>query len=152
MACIIKQGDVIKKIREFYGENNCSLPQKSPSDDRGPDLILKKDGLTYYIEAIAFNENKGKNQSDFWKAFAQAISRLNPKQNWGEAKKANKIVIALPYRFKNGWESRVAIHGKDVWRRIGDAFPELQIWFVETDKLGKPKSYSWNDAFSIKDF
>ncbi len=142
----IKQENVIKIIREFFGENNCCLPQKSASDNRGPDLIIKTNGLTYYIEAIAFNEKKGKNQSDFWKAYAQAISRLNRESKWG---KPDKIVIALPEEFKRGWKSRVDIHGKDVWCRIGNAFPELEIWFVKTDKLDKPDIHTWNDAFSM---
>ncbi|MCZ7404644.1 MAG: hypothetical protein O8C67_06895 [Candidatus Methanoperedens sp.] len=146
----IKQENVIERIKEFFGKNNCPLPQKSPSDNRRPDLILKKDGLTYYIEAIAFNENKGKNQSDFWKAFAQAISRLNRDSIWeSNREKPDKIVIALPEEFKRGWKSRVNIHGKDVWCRIGNAFPELEIWFVKTDKPDKPDIHSWNDAFSV---
>ncbi len=142
----IKQENVVKIIRDFFGENNCRLPPKSAADNRGPDLILETNGLTYYIEAIAFNEKKGKNQSDFWKAYAQAISRLNRESNWG---KPDKIVIAHPEEFKRGWKSRVEIHGKDVWCRIGNAFPELEIWFVKTDKPDKPDIHSWNDAFSV---
>ena len=134
------QEEVITWIIKCVGNEYC-LPQEHSSDNRGTDLKLNLHGSLYYIEAIAFNKkNRGKNQSDFWKAFAQAISRLN-NQN---SHKPDKIVIALPYDFRKGWISRINIHGKDIWCRIGNAFPELEIWFVSDDKL---EPYSWNNAF-----
>lgn len=135
---------VLFRIKNFLGENCCEK-RKNYVDNQGPDLIVNKDNKKYYIEAIGFKETgKGRNQSNFWKAFAQAISRLNPNSKWG---KPDNIVIALPDRFKDGWSQRVKIHGKEIWQRIGGAFPELEIWFVGEYSI---EYYSWNDAFINK--
>ena len=119
----------------------CTIP--SGVDNRGPDMVIEySNGFIYHVESISFTySNRGKKQSDFWKAFAQAISRLNPASQWGHP---NKVVIALPYEFRNGWAARTRVHGKEVWDRIGNAFHELEIWFVSEDKL---EPYSWNDAY-----
>ena len=116
-------------------------------NDQGPDHIhISKDGKRYYFEAIAFSIDReghgtGKNQSDFWKAFSQALSRLNPQSRW---EPPDYTIIALPWDHLNGWRQRTAQLGEDVWRRIGDAFPQLEIWFVsETELLCK----SWNEAY-----
>jgi hypothetical protein len=138
----VKQEKVIEWIIQQIGQDSV-IPNNNLRDNRGPDLKLSINGLTYYFEAIQFNvTNKGKNQSDFWKAFAQSLSRLNPASPW---RKTNIVVIALPYKFEEGWKSRVDIHGKDVWHRIGDAFPELEIWFVSPSSI---KRYTWNEAFA----
>lgn len=137
----IKQEKIAEWIIKQIGEEKV-ISNNNLRDNRGPDLKLSIDGLIYYIEAIQFNvTNKGKNQSDFWKAFAQSLSRLNPASPWG---KTDKVVVALPFRFEEGWKSRIDIHGKDVWYRIGNAFPELEIWFVAPCSI---KRRTWNDAF-----
>jgi len=60
------------------------LHKKSRGDNRGPDRVLERNGKRYYLEAIGWTEKpRGKNQSDFWKAFSQAIARLNKKSQWG---------------------------------------------------------------------
>jgi hypothetical protein len=138
----LKQEQVVEWIKaQEDGEIIC-VQKVSIRDNRGPDLCLKAGGTIYYFEAIAFSDNnRGKNQSDFWKAFSQAIARLNPESSWGIPE---KVVIALPHRFKEGWRPRVSNLGKSVWLRIGNAFPELEIWFVSESMIEK---YSWNAAF-----
>ena len=107
----------------------------------------------YLIEAIAFSVRKnkkehyvgtGKNQSDFWKAFAQTISRLNTNSRYG---KTDRVVIALPNKYLAGWNNRVEVYGKNIWFRIGKAFPELEIWFVSKKEIQK---YKWNDGYFAK--
>lgn len=97
-------------------------------------------GILYYFEAIKFNKNnKGKNQSDFWKAFSQAIARLNPSSEWG---KPDKVAILLSSEWYLGWKQRIDTVGSCIWKRIGNAFPELEIWFVWPDRY---KQFSWNE-------
>jgi len=38
----------------------------------------------------------------------------------------------------------VRIHGNDVWKAIGKAFPTLHIWFVGENEI---KKFTWNDAY-----
>ena len=58
--------------------------------------------------------------------------------------KGKHVVIALPERFRRGLPQRVQQYGI-AWQRIGTAFPELEIWFVdiENNKLEKTK---WSDC------
>jgi len=53
----------------------------------------------------------------------------------------------MPIEFLAGWNQRVAVHGVEVWNRIGEAFPELQIWFSGDERILR---YSWNDAYYAK--
>ncbi len=143
MATLEDQEGVLDKLIAYLGDK----PKQRKNGDTGPDHIhISLDGKRYYFEAIAFSggKQKGKNQSDFWKAFAQAISRLNPNSTWG---RADYVVIALPYEFLKGWKQRMAVHGLEIWNRIGIGFPELLIWFVDGKQI---QSYSWNDAYHAK--
>lgn len=140
MAAIVKQEDVIDKLTAYLGDK----PKPRKNGDIGPDHVhISLDGRRYYFEAIALTggKQKGKNQSDFWKAFDQAISRLNPNSIWG---RADYVVVTLPTEFLTGWDQRMAVRGVEVWNRIGIAFPKLQIWFVGEEQILR---YSWNDAY-----
>ena len=142
MAAVCNQEEVLRNLKDALGDEQTPHSKINSRDNRGPDHIhIDADGKRYYFEAIAFSKPGGKNQSDFWKAFAQAISRLNPGSIWG---KPDYVAIALPSEYLDGWLQRVKNHGDYVWSRIGTAFPELQIWFVSKDGI---QPYSWNDAY-----
>lgn len=143
MSTRTSKEDVLRNLVFLLGDELMTQGK----DNRGPDHIhVSEDGQRYYFETIAFSEgNRGKNQSDFWKAFAQAISRLNPSSPWGHP---DYVVLALPGDFLPGWKQRVAVHGEEIWQRIGTAFPELQIWFVSEGCLLRR---SWNDAYQAAD-
>jgi len=55
---------------------------------------------------------------------------------------AAKCVIALPIRFKRGMSQRARHYG-EAWTRIGVAFPEIEIWFVDVEK-NSYEVYKWN--------
>ena len=145
----VSQKQVVKWFKQRFGEAKVP-PQKkiAKKDNRGPDAKLCRNGKTYYFEAIAFSDTtKGgrskrwKNQADFWKAFGQAISRLNPKSEWAVP---NVTVILLPQQYVCGWRYRVSVLGERVWSRIGHAFPELEIWFISKEECHE---FSWSNAF-----
>jgi len=56
---------------------------------------------------------------------------------------ATRCVIALPVRFKRGMNQR-ANHYGEAWRRIGNAFPEIEIWFVNV-KGNTYEEHEWKD-------
>ena len=143
MAALVHQEAVIKWIKNQV-HYDIIHKEASQNGDTGPDLVLGIDGKLVFFEAIAYTEKpKGKNQSDFWKAFAQAISRLNPNSEHG---KPDSIVLALPIKFWTGWKERTEIHGNDVWKTIGNAFPMLYIWFVGENEI---KQFTWNDSYDV---
>jgi hypothetical protein len=56
---------------------------------------------------------------------------------------ATTCVIAMPHLAKRGLPSRVRRY-REAWRRIGVAFPELQIWLVNVNDRLYERS-SWSD-------
>jgi hypothetical protein len=143
----IRQEQVLAWIRSHLGvAGEASIV--ASNGQLGPDWIWRDGLILYHFEAIAFSDRtatgtlkRGKNQADFWKAFSQAISRLNPASRWGSA---DRIVIAVPSEFLAGWSSRVGQIGRAVWDRIGLAFPELEVWFAAPTGLLR---LSWSEAF-----
>ena len=51
--------------------------------------------------------------------------------------------MTLPIRFGRGMNQRACHYGK-AWKRIGDAFPELEIWLINIEK-NKYETHKWND-------
>ena len=74
-------------------------------------------------ERSIFKTSPPARAKDFYEAFFRAISRLEHE--------ATKCIIALPARFGTGLPQRAKAIGR-AWRRIGKAFPELEIWLVDT--------------------
>ena len=73
---------------------------------------------------------------DFYQVFFRAVSRLNLG--------ATKCVMAMPNEFGRGLTSRVNQH-RVAWIRIGEVFPELEIWLVDVTK-GEIERLQWGDA------
>ena len=82
---------------------------------------------TLHIEAIGYKKAGPSRAKDFYEAFFRIVSRLNDG--------ATQCVIALSHRAETGLPARAKQH-RVAWLRIADAFPELEIWFVDTDKGG----------------
>jgi hypothetical protein len=101
----------------------------------GVDVLAHRGDETIYIEVIGFKESPPARSKDFFEVFFRAISRIGAG--------AKRSAIALPRRFEQGLPARAGQYGKS-WTRIGDAFPELEVWLVDTDA----KSYrctTWNE-------
>jgi hypothetical protein len=88
-----------------------------------------------HIEAIAFKSSPPARAKDFYEVFFRAVSRLQLG--------ASHCVVAPPSRFALGLPQRIAAIGV-AWSRIGNAFPELDIWLVDIDNKAIRKA-RWND-------
>ena len=62
---------------------------------------------------------------DFNEGFFRAVSRLNDG--------ATHCVLALSQRAEIGLPARAKQH-RVAWIRIAEAFPELEVWLVDTEK------------------
>ncbi len=82
-------------------------------------------GAEIHIEVIGYKSSGPVRAKDFYESFFRAVSRLSDG--------ADRCVIALPHLFKKGLPARAGQHG-EAWRRLGDAFPELEIWLVNVDE------------------
>lgn len=74
----------------------------------------------------------GKSQG-FYEGFFRAVSRLNDG--------ATRCVLALSNKAETGLPQRAKQH-RMAWLRIAEAFPELEIWLVDT-KLKTYKRKTW---------
>jgi predicted transport protein len=124
---------VLRKLLPQQKFKLLNIPRKI--GETGADIIVQKDNTQVFIECIGFQEVPPIRSKQFYEVFFRAISRLNNGNG--------KCVIALPIRFKNGMDQRAKHYG-EAWKRIGYAFPELEIWFVDTKKNAY-EEYKWND-------
>ncbi|MDD2404764.1 MAG: hypothetical protein PHI56_09505, partial [Victivallaceae bacterium] len=103
----------------------------------GPDIKAVKDKEVLHIEVIGYAESGLERVGDFYEAFFSSLSRLNEKD-------CRHCIIAMPSFSKKLMPIRAKIH-KVAWKRIAEAFPELEIWLVdiENKKYQKTTWISW---------
>ena len=94
--------------------------------------MATKHGEAFHIEVIGYKSSGPARAKDFYEVFFRAVSRLNDG--------ATHCVIALPKQFETGLPQRAKQH-RIAWKRIGDAFPELEIWVIDVEN----KTYKKTD-------
>ena len=124
MGQIIKNEDVEKRLRDMLEAEDYALSKLRNWGETGVDILATKDGETFHIEVIGYKSSGPARAKDFYEVFFRAVSRLNDG--------AAHCVIALPKQFKTGLPQRARQHGI-AWKRIGDAFPELEIWLIDVE-------------------
>ena len=117
---LVSKGYVLNRVRDF-GET-------------GVDIEARRGTETIAIEVIGYKSSGPARAKDFYEAFFRAVSRLDDR--------ATQCVIALPFRFRVGLPARAKQHSI-AWKRIGTAFPELQIWLVDPAKEECYESSEW---------
>ncbi len=136
MPAIVSNENVEDCLRQILENEGYSLSPKKTHGETGVDILATKDSQKYHIEVIGFKTSPPARAYDFYQIFFRAISRLNDN--------ATHCIIALPKRFEDGLPARAAQH-RTAWMRIGKAFPELEVWLVDTDaKMYRRTSWpSW---------
>lgn len=125
------------RLRESLKQLGYSLSPRRKNGENGADIIATKEGESVYIEVIGYKSTGSARSRDFCEAVFRAISRIKDG--------ARKVVVACPVEFQLGLMERTAI--LDIaWRRLGAAFPELQLWFVFPDRLHFDRGH-WNQWF-----
>jgi hypothetical protein len=102
------------------------------------DIIATHRESTCFIEVIGFQSNPPIRSREFYEAFFRIISRDRNDLN-------DLLVLALPNRFKHGMPQRK--HQYSVaWEKLGKAFPNLKIWYVDLD-AGSVEEYPWTNPY-----
>ena len=109
-------------LRNILKEEGFKLNPKRGNGERGVDIIASKGGVSHYIEVIGAKKQGPARSKDFYEGFFRTVSRLNDG--------AKNCALALPDSFGKGMNRRVKQHF-EAWKRIGAAFPELEIWLVD---------------------
>ncbi|MCP6720420.1 MAG: hypothetical protein KJI72_03855 [Patescibacteria group bacterium] len=132
-----KTEDVLRKIlkkEKFEIEGK----RKKPGET-GVDIIASKAKKKYFIEVIGYKRSGPQRTRDFCQGFFQTVSRLNDG--------ARHIVFAMPIEFKRGMFQRVNQY-RISWKRIGKAFPELEVWFVDTESV-QCETHKWKNLLEL---
>lgn len=125
MPSIISSKTVETVLRKLLLKEGYRLTKPRVNGETGVDIIAKRKSEILYIEIISFKSSGHARSRDFFQAFFRAVSRLD--------KKGSICAIALPERFQRGLPNRVKQYN-EAWRRIGIAFPELEIWLIDVDR------------------
>jgi hypothetical protein len=135
MALSVTGEQVELVVRKLLSRQKYKLNKPRTSGEKGADIIAQKRGKELFIECIGFQKNPPLRSKQFYEVFFRAISRLR--------NGATRCILALPVRFKAGMNQRAEHYG-EAWKRIGDAFPELEIWFVNVAEE-ICEEHKWND-------
>ena len=136
----IKNKDIensLRKSLKIEGYRLLNKPRKC--GETGVDILAKKDGNVFHIEVIGYSTSPPKRSRDFYEVFFRAISRIN--------NNATHLIIALPKQFERGFSQRVRQY-RIAWKRIGNIFPELEIWFVDIENSTYEKR-KWRDCLEL---
>ena len=137
MAALVTSKEVEDAVRLHLTEHGYELSIALSNGETGADIVAIKGDEVRHIEAIAFKSSPPARAKDFYESFFRAVSRLTPTRS--------ACAIALPARFGMGLHQRARAIGI-AWQRIGAAFPELEIWLVDT-KNGSIKQTSWSSWY-----
>jgi hypothetical protein len=124
MSRSVKNEDVEKSLRERLEAEGYTLSKSRGHGETGVDILATKDEEAFHIEVIGYKSTGPARAKDFYQVFFRAVSRLNDD--------ATHCIIALPQQFERGLPQRAKQH-RIAWKRIGDAFPELEIWLIDVE-------------------
>jgi len=134
MPAIITSNSTECCIRSLLEVQGYQLSSPRAPGETGFDILAQKGRKSIYIEVIGYKTSGPARAKDFFQAFFRAISRIKDG--------AKYCVIAVPSLAERGLVKRAYQYG-EAWTRIGEAFPELQIWLVDVDNFSY-KTTSWN--------
>ena len=123
MPSIVPNALVEQSLREILTREGFDLTPMRANGETGVDIVATRDGASTHIECIGFKESPPQRAKDFYESFFRVVSRLNDG--------AVCLVIALAARSQAGLPARARQH-RIAWARLAVAFPELQIWLVDT--------------------
>lgn len=121
---LVTSEDVENTIRRYLKKQPFGLSDTKKRGETGCDLVASRNGETLYIEIIGFQSAPPIRSREFYELFFRTISRDTGRPN-------DRLVMALPARFAIGMARRKQQYGL-AWNKIGETFPNLEIWYVDT--------------------
>ena len=138
MPSIVTNDATETALRKLLVERGYTVSAKRSYGETGSDVVAKKGSEKICVEVIGYKSSGPARAKDFFEVFFRAISRIKDG--------AGKCVIALPSRASVGLPARAKQYGEG-WKRLGEAFPELELWLVDVEK-GTFVGTHWNDWLS----
>ncbi len=135
----VRNHDTENRLRTILSNEGYQLSPMRNHGETGVDIVAKKkDNQKLHIEVIGYKKRGPTRAKDFYEVFFRSISRLKDG--------AIRCVIAMPNLAERGLPLR-ANHYGIAWKRIGKAFPELEIWLVDIENRSYTET-KWNDWVS----
>ena len=134
MAKSIPTSTVDQVIRYHLKAKGCSLSGPKNPGETGADIIAKLSETNWFVEVIGFQDHPPIRSREFFEAFFRLISRDRDDSS-------DVLVLGLPIRFKRGMRQRMRQYGI-AWVKLGRTFPNIEIWYADTDK-NTVEEYSW---------
>lgn len=119
----VSNSDVESCLRRCLESEGFTLSPNRAFGENGVDILARKEDQEYQIEVIGYKQAGPMRAKDFYEAFFKAVARLD--------QGAKRCVIAQASNAKVGLPARAA-QRKTAWLRIGETFPEVELWFVDT--------------------
>jgi hypothetical protein len=134
----VSNSDAEQCLRSILTAQGFSLSPTRMHGQTGVDFLATRGEDRYHIEVIGYKGSGPTRAKDFYELFFRVISRIKDG--------AIHCVIAMPKQAEVGLPARARQYGI-AWKRIGDAFPELEIWLIDTTRESYQRS-SWNEWLS----
>jgi hypothetical protein len=122
-------------LRRLLAAAGFSLNPARSHGQTGVDVLATRGDERYHIEVIGYKNSGPARAKDFYESFFRAVSRIKDG--------AVHCVIAMPKQSKVGLPARARQYGA-AWQRIGNTFPELEIWLIDTVGESYQRS-SWSE-------
>lgn len=135
MASKITNAETEACLREALEGRGYRLSSPRQAGETGVDIIAELAEEVIHIEVIGYKSSGPARAKDFYEAFFRAVSRVDDG--------ATHFVVAISDLASRGLPARARQHGTG-WTRIGEAFPELEIWLVDVGRQMYER-YAWND-------
>ncbi len=135
----VPNSEVEECLRRCLEAEGYTLSHKRAIGEQGVDIEATKGPEILHIEVIGYKAAGPMRAKDFFEAFFKSVARLDPG--------AKRCVIAQAMNAKVGLPARAA-QRRTSWLRIADAFPELELWFVDT-AAGRYERTSWREWAGI---
>ena len=134
---LIASEDVENTIRRYLKRQNFVLSDTKQRGETGCDLVATRGSERVFIEIIGFQSVPPIRSREFYELFFRTISR-------DTGRSEDRLVMALPARFAIGMAQRKQQYGV-AWNKIGAAFPNLAMWYVNT-VTGHVKECTWSEC------
>lgn len=135
MPSIVSNAATEAALRKALESEGYKLSNQRAHGETGVDILATKGNARLFVEIIGHKSSPPARARDFYESFFRAISRT--------VDGAERCVIALPTLAGRGLPQRAKHYG-NAWVRVGEAFPELEIWLVDVD-AGTYETTKWSD-------
>jgi len=139
MAKSVEARRVGQVIRRYLRGKGYTLSQPKKHGQTGVDITATRGESTLFMEVIGFQDHPPTRSREFYECFFRVISRDggNP---------SDVLAMGLPRWFKDGMRQRKRNYSV-AWEKLGRAFPNLKIWYVDTEQ-NVIEEFPWAKPFN----